>query len=123
MGYYTGSGVVTGGGVSISNQDQVISGGTLIRQRMTTTRVTVKAGVSLATAQGNTPSSVLKCGDLTCGDYYWPTPNKYSEFTNYSYSRIGDSSLYALTIDYEKTQMRLAAKNGAGTMDYGSWSS
>ena len=57
MGYYNGNGVVTGGGKVIRPMDSVVSGGTLIRERLDITSVRVKNGVSLATAEAATPSA------------------------------------------------------------------
>lgn len=121
MGYYSGNGVVVGGGEQITQQDSVLSGGTLVRECKTKRTTTVKNGVSLETAQAATSSSDITCGDLTCGSYYWPTPQAAGRIVNYSYSQINGSNLYTLTEDKEEYQKRLTAKNGAGKMDHGGW--
>lgn len=123
MGYYNGSGVVTGGGWHISPLDTVISGGTLVREVRTKTTVTVKNGVSLSTAQAASPSSSVACGDLTCGNYFWPTPQASGVNVNYSYSQIDGSNLYALVEDREEFQKRLCARSGAGVISQGGWAS
>lgn len=121
MGYYTGNGVVVGGGDQITQQDSVLSGGTLVRECKTKRTTTVKNGVSLDTAKAAASSSDITCGDLTCGSYYWPTPQAAGRIVNYTYSQINGSNLYALTEEKEEYQKRLSAKNGAGKMDHGSW--
>lgn len=121
MGYYTGNGVVVGGGDQITQQDSVIAGGTLVRECKTKRTTTVKNGVSLATAQGATSSSDITCGDLTYGSYVWATPQAAGRIVNYTYSQINGSNLYALTEEKEEYQKRLSAKNGAGKMDHGNW--
>lgn len=123
MGYYNGSGVVTGGGSVITAQDCVISDGTLIRERKTTTKTTVKNGVSLATAQAATPSRDCCCNDITCGNYSWPTPHASGRTVNYTYSQINGSNLYTLTEEREEFQMRLSARSGAGVLSHGGWAS
>lgn len=121
MGYYTGTGVVTGGSNVISLNDTVLSGGTLVRERMTKTVVLVKNGVSLAAVQGATPTCEMRCGDLTCGSYVWPTPQASGNIVNFHYVQIAGSNLYQLVQNTEKFQMRLCAKNGAGVLDKGGW--
>lgn len=121
MGYYSGNGVVTGGGDTIALLDTVISGGTLIRSRKTTRETLVKNGVSEATAKAATSSASVRCGDLTCGSFYWATPQAAGLIVNYSYSRISDSNLFQLVQETEKFQTRLSARSGAGVLDNGSW--
>ena len=121
MGYYSGNWHTTGGSKAITQQDSVTSGGTLVRERLTKRETLVKNGVSKSTAQGVTSSCDSVCGDLTCGSYFWPTPNAAGRIINYSYSQIDGSNLYQLVQDKEEYQMRLSAKNGSGTLDHGGW--
>lgn len=121
MGYYTGNGVVTGGSNAITQQDTVISGGTLVRECLTKVETIVKNGVSLADAKAANSSCDSKCGDLTCGFYVWPTPKASGRIVKYSYAQINGSNLYQLVKETEEYQLRLSASNGAGTLDHGGW--
>ena len=121
MGYYTGNGVIVSGSKAITQQDTVIAGGTLVRERLSQSETLVKNGVSLATAQGATPTCSSKCGDLTCGSYIWATPNASGIIENYHYAQINGSNRYQLVKETLKYQMRLSAHNGAGSLDHGGW--
>ena len=121
MGYYNGNGVVTGGGKVIRPMDSVVSGGTLIRERLDITSVRVKNGVSLATAEAATPSESLRCQDVTCGTAYWATPQASGRSVNYAHQQIGGSNLYTLVETTSTFQVRLAYRSGAGVLSVGEW--
>ena len=104
MGYYAGSGVVTGGGstVSLRSTGPAIGGAYYTYQRTNAT-VTQKNGVSLATAQGES-------GDMNLTYWQWPggvyEPACRGTKRDVSYSQINGSNLYALTITESTVQVR-----------------
>lgn len=116
MGYYTGSGETTGGGsaVTLRSTGPAVGGAYYTYQR-TTTVVTQKNGVSLATATSEQ-------GDMNLN--YWQWPGGAYEAAcrgtkkSASYSQINGSNLYALTITNETIQVR----GKQGTYDSG-WQS
>ena len=104
MGYYSGSGETTGGGsvVTLRSTGPAVGGAYYTFQR-TTTVVTAKNGVSLATAQAES-------GDMNLT--YWQWPGGAVEAAcrgtkeSVSYSQINGSNLYALQITNETIQVR-----------------
>lgn len=122
MGYYTGNGVITGGDISRNILDTVNIGNTLMREQETLRRTTVKNGVSLAYAQAATPTSAYKSMDLFAGGLAWATPNASGKKTNYSYSQINGSNLYALVEQYEQYRKRMGIRDtGSSDMTWGGW--
>jgi hypothetical protein len=122
MGYYTGSGVITGGDISRNIFDSVNVQNTLMREQETLRRTTVKNGVSLATAQAATPTSAYKSMNLSAGSWEWATPNASGKKTNYSYSQINGSNLYTLVEQYEQYRKRMAYRNTSSSdMTWGDW--
>lgn len=116
MGYYTGSGVTAGGGVTVSlrSTGPAVGGAYYVYQRTTTVN-TVKNGVSLATAQGES-------GDINMNYWQWPggmvEPGCRGTMKSVSYTQINESNLYALTITTQTVQVR----GKQGTYDSG-WQS
>lgn len=104
MGYYTGSGVVSGGASSVTLRatGPDIGGAYYVYQRTRHT-VTTKNGVNLATAQE-------AVGDMNLNYWQWPggrvEPACRGTQSSTNYSRIGDSNLYVLTIDSQTIQVR-----------------
>ena len=104
MGYYSGNGETSSGGsaVSLRSSGPAVGGAYYTYQR-TTTVVTQKNGVSLATAQGES-------GDMNLNYWQWPggAVEAASRGTKKSvaYSQINGSNLYALTITNETIQVR-----------------
>lgn len=104
MGYYNGNGVTSGGGstASLTRTGPAIGGAYYVYQRVRST-VTRKSGVSLSTAQGES-------GDVNLGYWQWPggliEPGCKGTRKQVSYSQIGDSNLYDLTITNETVQVR-----------------
>lgn len=104
MGYYTGKGVVTGGGstVSLRSTGPDVGGAYYVYQR-TTSVVTTRNGVSLATAKSES-------GDMSLN--YWTWPGGKAEAacrgtrSSVQYSQINGSNLYALTTTSETIQVR-----------------
>lgn len=111
MGYYTGQGVVTGGGDSISIAQTFLIGTTINLFRRDITTVTLKSGVSLESAQNAASSINAENGDLHWGAYTIPVPNRNGTITSPSYSRIGDSNLYELTVEKDEFHHKLNNSN------------
>lgn len=113
MGYYTGNGVVTGGGstVSLRSTGPAVGGAYYAYQRINST-VTTKNGVSLLTAQGET-------GDINLNYWQWPggavEPGSRGTTKSVSYQQINGSNLYSLVITNNTIQVR----GKQGTYDSG----
>ena len=104
MGYYTGSGVTSGGGSTISlRENGPAVGGAFYLYQRTTTSVTTRNGVSLATAQAES-------GDMNLNFWQWPggavSPACRGTRRSVAYSQINGSNLYALVITDETIQCR-----------------
>ena len=104
MGYYKGTGVVTGGGSSTSLRSSGPAiGGAYYTYQRTNSTVTTRNGVSLATAQA-------ELGDMSMNWWQWPggniEPSCRGTRRSVSYSQINGSNLYALTVTDEKVQVR-----------------
>lgn len=111
MGYYTGSGVITGGGESTSTLKSLYWYGVhCIRQKIVTSTVR-KAGVSLATAQGTHDVCNLTPVSGGTGDLAWIIYDAEGTRKTVSYSQIGDSNLYELN----ETNETLTASEAGGT--------
>lgn len=113
MGYYTGGGVTANGGSTISLRSTGPAvGGAFYTYQRTATTVTVKNGVSLAAAQGES-------GDMNLTYWQWPggavEPACRGTRRSTSYAQINGSNLYALTITDETVQVR----GKQGTYDSG----
>ena len=116
MGYYSGNGVTTSGGsvVSLRSCGPAVGGAYYTYQRTSTT-TTVKNGVSLSAAQGES-------GDMSLNYWQWPggavEPACRGTRKSTAYAQIDNSNLYALTITNETIQVR----GKQGTYDSG-WQS
>lgn len=113
MGYYKGNGV-TSGGSSVPNLVRTgpdIDGAYYIYQRVNST-VTRKSGVSLETAKAVT-------GDINMNYWTWPRgrvePSCRGTRSQVSYSQIGESNLYELTVTDDVIHVR----GKQGTYDSG----
>lgn len=104
MGYYKGSGVVTGGGstVSLRSYGPAVGGAYYTYQRTKTT-VTTRNGVSLATAQAEQ-------GTMSLNYWQWPggavEPASRGTSSSVSYSQINGSNLYSLQVTSNVIQVR-----------------
>ena len=112
MGYYTGSGEVTGGGET----DNLLKsfwwyGGYAVRQKCVTT-VTRIAGVEKTTAQGYHSSANLTNVGGGSVDLAWIIYDAEGDRTNVSYSQIDGSNLYEVTITREDLTARLSSTRG-----------
>jgi len=100
MGYYSGSGVVTGGGQQnhTLRSFAILGGGSFAVRGKTITTTTVKNGVSLSTAQGEACSDSLTgvCGGS--GSLAWAIFDCEGSRKQVSYTQINGSNLYALQI-------------------------
>lgn len=110
MGYYTGNGVTTGGGSSVSTLQNFIwyGSGHNVYQQINTTTVT-KRGVSLSVAQSAKGSADLQTAQLwdAAHNLYCWSANCKGTRKNVSYSQIGDSNLYELTETTEIIKAKL----------------
>lgn len=101
MGYYTGSGVTSGGSESTRTLKSFYEwGGFAIRQKCVATS-TRKSGVSLATAQAEHSEDNLTAVGGGSGSLAWIIFDAEGTRKTVSYSQIGDSNLYELTITNE----------------------
>lgn len=109
MGYYTGDGVTTSGGSSVSVLMQFLwYGGHNVYQQITSTTVT-KPGISLADAKAAESSADLQTvqlWDAAHSVYCWATNCKGTR-KQVSYSQIGESNLYELTETTEVIKAKL----------------
>ena len=108
MGYYQGSGIVSGGS-SIPSSG---GGGSLPRmnirffiKKVTKTTTTKYPGVSLNTAKGKTGINNMKARAMwesNSNGYFFDIifPDCSGNSTSYSYAQIGDSNLYELVETY-----------------------
>lgn len=104
MGYYTGKGVVTGGGESVQLRDSGPAvGGAYYLYIRTVSLANVKNGVSLETAKG-------AHADMNMTYWQWPggavSPNCRGTRKLVQYSQINGSNLYSLTVTDETVQCR-----------------
>ena len=110
MGYYTGSGVVVGGGTSESMKEQLFWVVDHVIYQKTVSKTTLKNGVSLATAQGEDGSMNMQNRKFSSGGSYIIVLSCEGTITSASYSRIGDSNLYALNL----SENTVTARDSAG---------
>lgn len=104
MGYYTGSGIVSGGSSTPSSGGAFMLpkyGGRGFLKKMTKTTTTRYPGVSLTTADNSTGSNNMIAraaweSDSTGYFYDVIFPDCSGSTVGYQYSQIGDSNLYEL---------------------------
>ena len=109
MGYYTGSGVVVGGGEQVNQFGSLVYNGAHIVYQKTVSTVTKKAGVSLQTAQSEHSSCTLRTSTFPFANIY-PFVGCRGRKKDVSYSQIADSNLYELDI----TESEMSAKGDEG---------
>ena len=99
MGYYSGSGEVTGGSDSISLLQTFWLNGANHRcyQRQVST-VTTRRGVSLDTAQNETPTMDSRDKTYTENLSWWRITDCIGTEKSVSFSQINGSNLYELTV-------------------------
>jgi len=112
MGYYSGNGVTSGGGSNCAPFQTYMWGGFHTVYQRTTSTVTRKSGVSLEVAQNEVGSCNLSSNTFYIGSSWYNSFNCKGTRKNVSYSQIGDTNLYELTITNETIQAK---------MDNGSW--
>lgn len=98
MGYYTGSGVTTGGGESTRQFGSLVYGGAHIVMQKTVSTVTKRSGVSLETAKAEKSSLSLATKTFSWANIY-PWVGCCGTSKDVSYSQIEGSNLYELTIN------------------------
>ena len=101
MGYYTGNGVVTGGGESSRQLKSFYEWGAYAVRQKSVTQTTVKPGVSLATAKEEHSVDNLTAVSGGSGDLAWIIFDAEGTRKIVSYSQISDSNLYQLDITTE----------------------
>lgn len=103
MGYYTGSGVVVGGGEKYSTlRTFAILGGGSFKVTQKNVFSTVRSsGVSLSTAQNSKASENLTNVNGGSGNLAWIVFDANGTRVTPSYSRIGDSNLFDLDVTTE----------------------
>ena len=111
MGYYSGTGVTSGGGEDVSIAQTLLVGTTLNVFRKDIVTTNRKSGVSLANAQGAHCSISTSNGDLTWGSWAVPMPNRSGTIVKTSYSQIGDSNLYELVTETDEFHHKLNSSN------------
>ncbi len=113
MGYYTGDGVTSSGGSSVTlrSTGPAVGGAFYVYQR-TKTIVTAKLGVSLT-------SALAVDGDINMNYWQWPggmvEPGSRGTMCSVTFSQINGSNLYALNITNQTIQVR----GKQGTYDSG----
>ena len=108
MGYYKGNGVVVGGGESVSPiNSYYLNGSQHTVHRIDISVITMKNGVSLSTAQSEHGDESLSSwwADSTWIPSF--TPAARGTRKTVSYSQIGGSNLYALSITNETFKAKL----------------
>lgn len=100
MGVYTGSGVVVGGGESITTLRtfSILGGGSFKVTQKNVYSTTRKSGVSLSTAQSAHESHNLSNINGGTGALAWIIFDAQGTRSTPTYSKIGDSNLYELNI-------------------------
>lgn len=111
MGYYSGNGIVTGGGESIRPIKNLWWYGahSLLQKAISSTLS--KPGVSLSTAQGEHASSNLLPVADGSGNLAWVLYDVRGTRTSVSYSQIGGSNLYELNVTTETLSVKYAGGN------------
>lgn len=107
MGYYNGNGETTGGGSSVSLYEHFIWYGAHNVYQRTTSTTTRKSGVSLATAKAEQGDLNMQTHQFTFGASWHWSPNCKGTKKQVSYSQIGGSNLYELSITNETIQAKL----------------
>lgn len=118
MGYYSGNGVVTGGG-SVTNLRSTgpSVGGAYYTYNRTNSTVTARNGVSLAVAQAERASMEMSFYTYPVGSPVagLVEPSCKGSRSSVAYSQISNSNLYSLTVTSEEVQFR----GKVGTWDSG----
>ena len=101
MGYYTGSGITTGGGESTRLLKSFYEWGSFAIRQKSVTSTLRKPGVSLATAQAQHATDDLTAVKGGHGTLAWIIFDAEGTRTLVSYAQIGDSNLYDLNVTTE----------------------
>lgn len=109
MGYYTGNGVTAGGGSDVGLKETIEWVTRHNIYQRTTSTVTVKNGVSLQTAQAAQGSLSLNDQVWTSGGSHVTSLGCKGSSSSASYSRVGDSNLYTLSITNNAIQVMNAS--------------
>ena len=107
MGYYTGNGETTGGGSSVSLYEHFIWYGAHNVYQRTKSTTTRKSGVSLETAKNESGDINMQTFQFNWGGNWHWSPNCKGTKKQVSYSQIGGSNLYELSITNETIQAKL----------------
>ena len=101
MGYYQGSGIVTGGGESTRPLKAFYEWGSFAVRQKSVTQTVKYPGVSKTTAEGFHCSENLKAVNGGSGDLAWIIFDAEGTQTHVSYSQISDSNLYEVYVTTE----------------------
>lgn len=103
MGYYTGSGVIVGGGETnnVLRSFMILGGGSFQVRQENVFSTKKFSGVSLETAQNSHESGSFSPIYGGSGAYAWICFDASGTRVTPSYSRIGDSNLYELNVTTE----------------------
>lgn len=101
MGYYTGSGIVTGGSETTRNLKSFYEWGSRAVRQKCVSSTTRKPGVALATAQAEHASDNLTAVAGGSGALAWIIFDAEGTRKLVSYAQIGDSNLYDLVVTNE----------------------
>lgn len=115
MGYYTGIGVETSGGETVSLKEQIIWYGTHNIYQKTRTTTQEKKGVSLATAKAENADSEMSNQTWASGTIAIVSTNCKGTNKSVSYQQIGNSNLYTLQI----ITQTIKVKDGFGWLPTG----
>lgn len=102
MGYYTGNGVITGGGESTRTLKSFYEWGAFAVRQKCVSETLHKAGVSLAVAQGTHATDNLTAVGGGSGTLAWIIFDAEGTRTTVSYAQIGESNLYELDVTTEQ---------------------
>ncbi len=118
MGYYQGSGIVSGGGESTRPLKSFYEWGTFAIRQKSVTQTVKYPGVSKATAEGTHCGENLTAVNGGSGDLAWIIFDAEGTRTDVSYSQISDSNLYELYVTTETLSVALSqnrTRNLTGT--------
>lgn len=101
MGYYSGDGVVTGGGQSENTLKSFYEWGSFAIRQKNVYSTKVKRGVSLETAKQTNEVSSLTAIAGGSGSLAWIIFDAEGTRQTVSYSRIADSNLFELSVTTE----------------------
>lgn len=101
MGYYTGNGVVSGGGENTRTLKSFYEWGAFAIRQKSVYSTNTKPGVSLTTAQGTHATDNLTAVNGGSGTLAWIIYDAEGTRTTINYMQISESNLYELNVTTE----------------------